>query len=320
MEIADDLVEEILKRLPLECMFRFRMVCRGWYRLLRELWAEAASKQPAILICLPNANEGCLIYSFLTRKWRPLSLSFLPVPECSINGCGAGLLLLDIPSMAASWGHNRGTYKVLLLGKKCSQDSIEVHGYNSVTNSWNKMGEDYDLGGNSRAAQREETAFCNGFIFLMGTDNVVVFNIEDCRWNRVGMPAGAVVRNNIWPRLVCCGSFLLLVRLIKRAHVLEDVIMWELCGEKQRGDVRWKEKGRMPEWVRGKLQRKWIECVGVGDYVCFRSHGSAEIVVYSLGEGTWQWLPKCTAAFINDSRSRSLAFQQIYSFPPLQHI
>eukprot|EP01018_Ginkgo_biloba_P037792 Gb_31804 [translate_table: standard] len=348
-ELPEHVVERILQCLPWECLFRFRIVCKQWNNLLssahfRNLWRAAAAKQPWLLLCMPNAQMGsCLVFSFFTGAWRTVSLSFLPErSHLNYKGSAAGLLLADIPARSSTgnayeWrcvcnplsrkcmklpgmlsittvmargivcGHDRESYKVVVVGESRS-NSVVVEVFNSINQTWKIAGKIPEC---ISVIENEHMVFCNGFFFCMTLqDGILAYDIQKESWTSLPMPT--TVTNNLWPRLMACGSSLVMARLVKRNHVLKEVIIWELCLDQAKHPCNWREIGRMPNSLCQDLHRSsfssWFECAGVGDKVCFRSHGSLEVLVFSLAHRSWSWLPKCPATYA-DSRLRTLAFE-----------
>ncbi|GLJ41835.1 hypothetical protein SUGI_0866080 [Cryptomeria japonica] len=111
-DMDDYLKEQIFKKLPLISIFQIRLVCKQWNEIL---------SSPKFLSSLPEQNPWLLIFSkdycrsycFSTKKWRGISLSFLPtLPR---NGFRVDMLLstalgllgfLESPTI-----HNAGWYE-----------------------------------------------------------------------------------------------------------------------------------------------------------------------------------------------------------------
>lgn len=110
-EFPHDLQIQIMERLPLECCYRLRSVCKAWNHLLSSTHfiRIMGSRQPWLLLCTPKLELPFLLYSFFTNSWRPLSLSFLQhhkVVSGQVNyrGSAYGMLLLDVMPIAR-WGN-----------------------------------------------------------------------------------------------------------------------------------------------------------------------------------------------------------------------
>eukprot|EP01018_Ginkgo_biloba_P037842 Gb_11263 [translate_table: standard] len=339
-ELPEHLIESILERLPLKCLFRFRLVCRSWNALLCSAhFLEAASRQPWLILCTPRPHmHRSLLYSFSTRAWQTVSLSFIP-DTCGVNyrGSATGLILVDIP-MSSSFGdasqrlsvcnplsrtcfplpkmssvssvmakgiaagEDVQSFRVVVMGRSAS-DSVVAEVYSSVTKSWTMAGrlpDDLEI-------RNAGMVFCNGFFFSMtARGGIMAYSIKDGKSAILPLPVARNGDINVWLRPVACRCSVLTVGAVEEDCVLRDVIIWELeLGERQKNPIRdqccWKEIGKMPEAVREDFRKNscssnWFESVGVGDYVCFRAHGSVDVLVYSLVQGSWNWLPKCSAA------------------------
>lgn len=109
-ELAEDTKEDILARLPPECLCRSRAVCKEWNALststkfITNKWAEALpNKKPWLVLCKENNGRGgsvnCWRYCFFTRTWKNISFSFLPRGDEKVLyiGSAQGLFLVDIP-------------------------------------------------------------------------------------------------------------------------------------------------------------------------------------------------------------------------------
>lgn len=116
-ELTEDLKKEVLARLPLESLCKFRSVCKQWNVLLSSTkfitgrWAEAPlNSKPWLIVCNEHVIPPiCLSYCFVTQTWkipRCISLSFLTADNAinmsrsglSYHGSAAGLILADIPA------------------------------------------------------------------------------------------------------------------------------------------------------------------------------------------------------------------------------
>eukprot|EP01018_Ginkgo_biloba_P037795 Gb_31805 [translate_table: standard] len=311
------------------------------------IWTEAARRQPWLILCMPKTQMRCLFYSFSTQTWRTVSLSFLP-ERCTINykGSAAGLLLVDIPASSSledscvkryvcnplngTWfslppmlsitgvmargivpGKDTESYKVVVVGKS-KKNFVVAEVYNSTAKSWKVAGK---LPEGWLIIRNEEMVFCNGFLFCMTVhDGIMAYDVEEERWALVPMPVAD--SHNIWPRLLACGCSLVMAAAMEEDNVVKDVVIWELpLDQKAIGDSQWREIGKMPRTLCEEFQRSscsnWFECVGVGDYVCFRAHGSVEVLVCNITQRSWDWLPKFPATHGNCKylRVRSLAWE-----------
>eukprot|EP01018_Ginkgo_biloba_P015363 Gb_24381 [translate_table: standard] len=328
-ELPEHLVERLAAFLPVECLHRFRSVCRHWSELFGSkyfinLRIEVRSGEPAwLVLCTPNTDIPCHVYSFRENAWHTLSLSFLPDCKYGVNckGSAGGLLLVGIPGpscfattlcicnpLTKSWrslprmtsiaitiangivengNHN---YAVVAVGKSRGNLSV-VEVYESLTESWRIAGNLPD----GLVIKNNEIVICDGFFFCLTVkpSGIMAYNIQQGAWKMLGMPLEDA--SSMFIRLLRCGSWVIMVGGIKSEHVLRDVMMWKLEGIPK--EWRWKKiqgmaEGGLIEDFRKTLCSNWFECVGVGEYVCFRGHGSLEVVAYNVVKRTWEWIPK----------------------------
>lgn len=211
-------------------------------------------------------------------------------------------------------GDDPGTYEVVVVGKT-RQDGVIAEVYSSSTKSWKVRGSlPHGL-----VIRNDEMFVCNGFLFCLTVpDGMMAYHFREGKSVGIDVPDS---RSNIWHRLVACESSIVMVGGIEENHVLKEVRMWELlhkdAGYHDGDGFSWKEMGKMPESVCRQFRRDscstWFECVGVGDKICFRAHGSLQVVVYSVTHGSWSWLhiswPDPHGQDRKNLHLRSLAFQ-----------
>ncbi|GLJ50510.1 hypothetical protein SUGI_1076250 [Cryptomeria japonica] len=325
--LPEHLMERVLECLPVDCFFRFRAVCRGLNVLFSSQYFNsiARNSQPFLILCPSNTQLPLLIYSFFTRTWRTIPLS-LP-HNCLINfrGSSSGLLLADISAnfwfgynspmlcvcnpltqtcstlpetvsvsriMAKAIlpvGNKRNEYTVMVVGMS-STGKVLVEAYNSTTKAWKVAGSIRDV-----VIRNESMFFCKGYLFCVtATEGIMAYNVEQGITTTMAIPNADV--HNLWTRLACCKSRVVLVRTIEENYSLKGLIMWELVFHEMAKDCKWEEIERMPCSVCEKFRRSsnsnWFECVGVGDEICFRANESMEILVYDLSTSSWNWLTK----------------------------
>lgn len=292
-QLPHHLLEYLLARLPLDCIFRFRCVCKYWNDVLSSkqfgrLWAELGGGQPSLILCMPNPRMPFLVYSFFSATWQTLSLSFMP-DICRVNyrGSAAGLLLLDIPIYPNTY---RTSFPRVCVCNPLSQTCFalpEILIVSSVMGKAIVVGDGpgtYEVlvVGKTRddaviaqvyksstkswekmrgslpqglVIRNGEIFVRNGFLFCLTVrDGIMGYHIREGMSFTVDLP---YYSPNIWPRLVACESSILLVGGIEENHLLKEVITWELVrkdGTDHHG-FSWKEIGRMPECVCRQFRR-----------------------------------------------------------------
>jgi len=139
------------------------------------------------------------------------------------------------------------------------------------------------------------------------------------------------------PQLLGCGSRILVTcGALKnggnlRGKLLQEVVIWEF--EKVKVDpssssspFSWKEIAKMPPSMCEDLNRNFphhqiynlSKCVAVGDYVCFvlfKVIEVMEVVVYSLSEKQWSWLPSCSLGDDN-SIAQQAGYATVMAYEP----
>lgn len=285
--LPQHLVESLLLRLPFDCIFRFRSVCKGWKDVLScthfgRLWAESGGGQPCLLLCMPSTSMRFLLYSFFTGTWQTLSLSFMPdIRKVFYRGSAAGLLLMDIPIYPTTSGTlfprvfvcnplSRTSFvlpamlsasnvmgKAIVAGDDPGSYEVFVVGKTTddavVAEVYNSYTKSWRMIRGSLpqdlAIRNGEIFVRNGFLFCLTVrDGIMGYHIREGMPFTIDLP---YCSPNIWPRLVACESSILLVGGIEENYLLKEVIMWELVHKDGIGThhhgFSWKEMGRMPE-------------------------------------------------------------------------
>jgi len=207
---------------------------------------------------------------------------------------------------------SRDTYKVVVMGKSNPLNEHIVEIYNSTDKLWRIAGhlrEDVQPVGTAMGIGIG-MVFCEGSFYCLTITNggwgITGFSL--IQGTSIFAPLPEMVNgNNIYPYMLVCNSRLLVIGGIvkNREELLQEVIVWEF--EEVRVDssssLWWKVIARMPPSMREGVNRSWslstidcpfMCCVGIGDCACFivcRGMHVIEVVVYSVSEETWGWLP-----------------------------
>lgn len=224
-------------------------------------------------------------------------------------------------------GDSRDSYNVVVVGKTNPLNPHIVEIYDSTEKSWRIAGhlpeEVQAVGTGMGMAMGIGMVFCEGSFYLLtiinGLWGIMGFGIRNGISVYAPLPEMANEKY-IFPYLLACGSRVLVTGgIVKDTEgLLQEVIIWEF--EKVKGDScyssssGWKEIARMPPSLYEDVNRTlsdidcpcclgvgdcacpFVCCVGVGDCVCFvvnRGMQVIEVVVYSVSERTWNWLPSC---------------------------
>lgn len=225
-------------------------------------------------------------------------------------------------------GDELGSYVVFVIGMKTASNNSVVtvttmEAYDSLSKSWRTAG----TLPNNLVINNDNLIFSKGLFYCLNGDHdrhVVAYNIKEGNATIITMPA--TDRNDhYWPRLLslsCRGasSDLLMVGAIEEDHLLKDLVIWELIYNLKIDDHNsenncWREIARMPASVCDEFRRRswsnWFECIGVGEFICFRGHESTKVVSYNVAQGSWSCLPECPPAYAHykNVRLNSMALE-----------
>lgn len=172
-DLYDDLKEEILSWLPVECVCRFRSVSKQWNNLLsshnfiKKVWRKKPANMNPWLVLHPVNSSYCLAYCFFTRTWKTTSSISIEnannYGENEILGSAAGLFLLrtapllfvcnpltrtflelpsikcttvDVAGIMAEEGESSDTYKVVVVGISNLLNAHLIEIYDSKDRAW----------------------------------------------------------------------------------------------------------------------------------------------------------------------------------------
>ncbi|GLJ50512.1 hypothetical protein SUGI_1076270 [Cryptomeria japonica] len=233
-DFPEHLKERILECLPVDCIFRLRVVCKTWNTLFSTQYFNSMvrNSQPFLILCAAKTQLPSLIYSFITHTWRTISFSFIPHDRpVNFRGSASGLLLANtnsnfwfgfnspklcvcnplaqtystLPEMVSvsrimtkailPVGNKTDEYTVMVVGTS-SSDKVIVEAYNSTTKTWKVAGSIPD-----GVIINENMFFCKGSLFCMtATGGIMAYNIEQGITTIMAMPTEDT--HNLWARLV----------------------------------------------------------------------------------------------------------------------
>lgn len=250
---------------------------------------------------------------------NPLTKTFLKLPPMvSIRSMhsikGTGIMEGD--------AHNRQTYKVVAVGWSPHQSAHIVEIYDSTDKSWRIAGhlpQGVQVAGIRRSMEmgtRIKMVFCNNSFYYLtifnGALGVLGFSLRDGVSDFVALPDMANKRSTRPYLLACRSRVLVTVGIIKEEEgeeLLQEMNIWELesvnfSSSSSSSASGWKEIARMPpslcegvNRIHSLMDWPFNYCIGVGDYACFIFLGHVhemEVVVYSVSEKKWSWLPRCS--------------------------
>jgi hypothetical protein len=243
----------------------------------------------------------------------------------------SSITIFSVGGIVEGEGDNRGTYKVVVVGEDSHEAGI-VEIYDSTYKSWRIAGHlPHDV-----HIDKHDMVFCAGsfycFADIHDQSGIMGFSIED--GTSIFAPLPEIADSDCMsPYLLTCGSWVLVAGYIfGQTEELLQVIVWGLEKEKVNSSSStssssswWKEITRMPPSLSEDFKRisihcnKW--CIGVGDCTCFIVSGHrnrkfrkvAEVVVYSVTENAWSWLPSRP---LDTTSSTSEGYELVMAFEP----
>ncbi|KAH9301033.1 hypothetical protein KI387_012616, partial [Taxus chinensis] len=316
-EMPMDVIQKIFTHLPVESIYNFRRVSKDFNNLLSsQKFLSALNRSGrAWLLFRDRKERNYVAYSFLTRTFKTISLSFLPQfgnSDFYYESCGRGLLLQHFTRSNAIYvcnplnrtysklgkcstlgykriagifdGDDTASYKIILI---VDYSSIQV--YNSREDSLTTVGYIPDRKG----YYQERNLFWKGYLIL-GMQHahpdfrayIIVYTIPDfVSYFSVALPVKSWMRF----RLIKCRSSVVGVELSRKEP--ETITVWEF----DQKIPSWKEIGRVPLFFfRGNDDFNLDDCVGVEDYICFflveHNHGKKRAIVYDLKQRSWEYL------------------------------
>ncbi|KAF5754146.1 putative F-box domain, galactose oxidase/kelch, beta-propeller, kelch-type beta propeller [Helianthus annuus] len=320
----EELYENVIARLPIATIFRFRSVCQNWNSLLTSntftrQCARFIPPQPWFYIMThEKANAGAM-YDPVSTKWYYLFIPKMPTERIISPVASAGGLLCfhgnggrsffvcnpltntfkKLPDRLSSiWSivavemilnkkSNTGGYQIMLVA---SNGEYEV--YDSVINKWTlveSLPDCIKLPLSSKL--RFNTVAANGLIYFLRSDpyGIVSFDMESKVWKQYLVPPPPLSRDLA---LVECGGRIMLVGLVTKSAA-SSVSVWEL----QKMTLLWKEVDRMPNVMSLEFYGKHVSlcCLGNSGLVMLSlvSGTMNRLITYDILKKEWLKVPDC---------------------------
>ncbi|KAJ7529032.1 hypothetical protein O6H91_15G031800 [Diphasiastrum complanatum] len=333
-QLPEEVVERIVAWLPLRDFFRLRGVCKRWNALVacphfQDVQAFGPPRRHWLLLCKTGSLEDCLAYDVESMKWHKWSLSFLPLGLCVVKASG-GLLLCFSTTMEKSvficnpltkfWvelpgirsarffravgmvvNSNRKAYKVVVVGCNGTDfNSWATEVYDSTSHSW------------TLAAQLPrgvllypgKMTLCNDLLYCITSHpfNVAVYDLEQGKWDQIDMP---MYQFYVYPWLVSCGGFLLMVGCLDHGGARQIIQIWQL----ERQFMEWREVANMPQALYQEFVSKspqgQFDCVGVDNCILICASQTLQVLCYDVSKAKWSWLRSCPHA-LNSHREEAI--------------
>ncbi|CAL5324916.1 unnamed protein product [Camellia sinensis] len=320
--LPEDLLNEILARVPPFIIFRLRSVCKRWNSLLQDssflkFHSQVPSHGPCLLTFWKNSlTPQCSVFSFPLKQWYKIPMTFLPPWALWLVGSSGGLICFSgldgltfktfvcnpltqtwriLPSM--HYNQHRQlimvvdrmdrSFKVIAASDVYGDKSLPTEVYDSKLDRW--------LLHQTMPAVNlcsSKMAFCDSRLYLetLSPLGLMMYWLDKGYWEHV--PAK-------FPRSLLDGYLvagtqkrLFLVGRIGLYSTLQGMRIWELDQEK----IAWVEISRMPpRYFRALLRfsAERFECFGQDNLICFTSWNQGKGLLYDVDKKVWSWIAGC---------------------------
>ncbi|XP_047319751.1 F-box/kelch-repeat protein At5g15710-like [Impatiens glandulifera] len=326
--LPEDLLNEILARIPPFMIFRLRSVCKRWNSILQDSsflksYSQVPSHGPCLLSFWNNGqNPQCSVFSLPLKQWYMIPFTFLPQWAFWLVGssgglvCFSGLVGLTFRALVCnpltqSWrilptmhfnqqrklilvvDRINMSFKVIATSDIYGDKSLPMEVYDSKINRWT-------LHQTMPAANlcSSKMAFCDSRLYMetLSPMGLIVYKLNSGYWEHV--PAK-------YPRSLLDGYLiagtrkrLFLVGRIGLYCNFHSMRIWELDHKK----VAWVEISRMPLRYSRTILRYSVErfeCFGQNGLICFTSWNQGKGLIYDVDRKVWSWIKGCAFQAFN---------------------
>ncbi|KAM0012046.1 putative F-box domain, kelch-type beta propeller, F-box-like domain superfamily [Helianthus debilis subsp. tardiflorus] len=329
--LPDDLLNEILARVPPFMIFRLRSVCKRWNLILQDngflkFHSQVPSHGPCLLTFWKNSQTGqtphCSVFSLPLKQWYKIPFTFLPQWAYWLVGssgelvCFSGLDGLTFRTLICnpltqSWrmlpsmhynqqrqlimvvDRKKRSFKVIAASDIYGDKSLPTEVYDSTLDSWS-------LHQTMPAVNlcSSKMAFCDSRLYMetISPLGLMMYRLDAGYWEHI--PAK-------FPRSLLDGYLvagtqkrLFLVGRIGLYSNLQSMRIWELDHAK----VIWIEISRMPpRYFRAllRLSAERFECFGQDNLICFTSWNQGKGLIFDVDKKVWSWITGCALQTYN---------------------
>ncbi|KAK9105337.1 hypothetical protein Scep_022181 [Stephania cephalantha] len=317
--LPEDLLNEILARVPPFMIFRLRSVCKRWNSILQDtsflkFHSQVPSHGPCLLTFSKNSqNFHCSVFSLPLKSWYKIPFNFLPnwafwlVGSSSGLACFAGIDGLAFRTMVCnpltqSWRtlpsmHYNQQRQLIMVVDRLDK-SFKVIATSDVYGDRTLPTEVYDSKPNKWSLHQimpavnlcsSKMAYCDSRLYLetLSPLGLMMYRLDTGDWEHI--PAK-------FPRSLLDGYLvagtqkrLFLVGRIGLYSTLQSMRIWELDHVK----VAWVEISRMPpKYFRAllRLSAERFECFGQDNLICFTSWNQGKCLLYDVDKKAWSWI------------------------------
>ncbi|KAI3665795.1 hypothetical protein L6452_44429 [Arctium lappa] len=328
--LPEDLLNEILARVPPFMIFRLRSVCKRWNSILQDngflkFHSQVPSHGPCLLTFCKNSQSqtpSCSVFSLPLKQWYRIPFTFLPQWAFWIVGSSGGLVCfsgldgltfrtLICNPLTQKWRilpkmHNNQQRQLSMVVYR-KQRSFKIIAANDLYGDKSLPTEVFDsnLGGWSVHQKMpavnlcsSKMAFCNSRLYLetLSPLGLMMYRVDSGYWEHI--PAK-------FPRSLLDGYLvagtqkrLFLVGRVGLYSTLQSMRIWELDHSKP----MWVEVTRMPpRFFRAllRLSAERFECFGQDNLILFTSWNQGKGLLYDVDKKQWSWIAGCGLRLYN---------------------
>ncbi|KAA8547867.1 hypothetical protein F0562_004296 [Nyssa sinensis] len=326
--LPEDLLNEILARVPPFIIFRLRSVCKRWNSILLDnsflkFHSQVPSHGPCVFTFWKNSHTPqCSVFSLPLKQWYRIPFTFLPKWALWLVGSSGGLVCFSgldgltfktlvcnpltqtwraLPSMHFNQQRQlimvvdriERSFKVIATSDIYGDKSLPTEVYDSKFDFWS-------LHQTMPAVNlcSSKMAFCDSRLYLetLSPLGLMVYRLDMGYWEHI--PAK-------FPRSLLDGYLvagtqkrLFLVGRIGLYSTLQSMRIWELDHVK----IVWVEISRMPpRYFRAllRLSAERFECFGQDNLICFTSWTQGKGLLYDVDKKVWSWIVGCALQSYN---------------------
>ncbi|XP_057462775.1 F-box/kelch-repeat protein At5g15710 [Actinidia eriantha] len=326
--LPEDLLNEILARVPPFMIFRLRSVCKRWNSILQDnsflkFHSQVPSHGPCLLTFWKNSQTPqCSVFSLPLKQWYRIPFTFLPQWAFWLVGSSGGLVCfsgldgsifkaLVCNPLTQTWRtlpimHYNQQRQLIMVVDRMDR-SFKVIATNDIYGDRSLPTEVYDSKLDCWSLHQtmpavnlcsSKMAFCDSRLYLetLSPLGLMMYRVDTGFWEHI--PAK-------FPRSLLDGYLvagtqkrLFLVGRIGLYSTLQSMRIWELDHTK----IAWVEISRMPpRYFRAllRLSAERFECFGQDNLICFTSWNQGKGLLYDVDKKTWSWIAGCALQSCN---------------------
>ncbi|KAJ6707560.1 F-BOX/KELCH-REPEAT PROTEIN [Salix viminalis] len=307
--LPEDLLNEILVRVPPFMIFRLRSVCKRWNSILQDssflkFHSQVPSHGPCLLTFWKNPHTPqCSVFSlpleslgalfvfldlmgltFKTLVCNPLTQTWRTLPSMHYNQ--QRQLIMVVNRIDRS-------FKVIATGDIYGDKSLPTEVYDSKLDRWSL----HQLMPAVNLCS-SKMAYCDSRLYLEALSplGLMMYRLDTGYWEHI--PAK-------FPRSLLDGYLvagtqkrLFLAGRIGLYSTFQSMRIWELDHAK----ITWVEISRMPpKHFRAllRLSAERFECFGQDNLICFTSWNQGKGLLYDVDKKVWSWIAGCALQSYN---------------------